>query len=80
MGTGYTLGGGVEYALPTQSFLNFFHSSAVTIKAEYLYYNLGSRDFAVNAIPGNGATTGFYYGAHVKTDGNLVRAGLNYKF
>ena len=29
-------GGGVEYALPTGSFLNFFKSSAVTIKAEYL--------------------------------------------
>ena len=33
--TGYTYGGGVEYALPTGSFLNFFHSSAVTVKAEY---------------------------------------------
>ena len=34
--TGYVYGGGIEYALPTGSFLNFFHSSAVTLKAEYL--------------------------------------------
>ncbi len=31
--TGYTYGGGIEYALPTGSFLNFFKSSAVTLKA-----------------------------------------------
>ena len=41
METGYTYGGGVEYALPTNSFLNFFKSSAVTLKAEYLHYDLG---------------------------------------
>ncbi len=33
--TGYAYGGGIEYALPTDSFLNFFRSNAVTIKAEY---------------------------------------------
>ena len=30
--TGWAAGGGVEYALPTDSFLNFFRSSAVTLK------------------------------------------------
>ncbi|WP_238294383.1 outer membrane protein, partial [Methylobacterium longum] len=32
--TGYAVGGGIEYALPTDSFLNFFRSSAVTLKVE----------------------------------------------
>ena len=38
--TGYAAGGGIEYALPTDSFLNFFRSSAVTLKVEGLYVNL----------------------------------------
>ncbi len=38
--TGYAAGGGIEYALPTDSFLNFFRSSAVTFKVEGLYVNL----------------------------------------
>ena len=38
--TGYAVGGGIEYALPTDSFLNFFRSSAVTLKVEGLYVNL----------------------------------------
>ena len=38
--TGWTVGGGFEYALPTDSFLNFFRSSAVTLKVEGLYVNL----------------------------------------
>ena len=42
METGYAAGGGIEYALPTDSFLNFFKSSAVTVKAEALYYDLGA--------------------------------------
>ena len=29
--SGYAVGGGIEYALPTDSFLNFFKSSAVTL-------------------------------------------------
>ncbi|KQP96197.1 hypothetical protein ASF57_00005, partial [Methylobacterium sp. Leaf117] len=38
--TGWAAGGGIEYALPTDSFLNFFRSSAVTLKVEGLYVNL----------------------------------------
>ena len=78
MQTGYTYGGGVEYALPTSSFLNFFKSSAVTIKGEYLRYDLGSSNFvAANQV---NTTTGSAYSVRTKTDGNLVRIGLNYKF
>ncbi len=74
--TGYTYGGGIEYALPTGSFLNFFHSSAVTLKAEYLRYELDSsnlKDTSVN-------TVNLQPGLKVKNEGNIARIGLNYKF
>ena len=73
--TGYVYGGGIEYALPTGSFLNFFHSSAVTLKAEYLRYELDSsnlRDTDVNTVN--------LPNYKVKNDGNIARIGLNYKF
>ncbi len=75
--TGYAAGGGIEYALPTGSFLNFFKSSAVTIKVEYLYYDLGSTTVAATPVV-SGSTGG--YSSRYKVDGNLVRVGLNYKF
>ncbi len=73
--TGYTYGGGVEYALPTGSFLNFFHSSAVTVKAEYLRYDLGHASFVAD-----GQTVPTSYVVRTHTEGNLARVGLNYKF
>lgn len=77
--TGFAYGGGIEYALPTESFLNFFHSSAVTVKAEYLHYDLGRRNVQVIDIPA--ATPVFVNSvSQFRTEGNLVRAGLNYKF
>ncbi|WP_019903314.1 porin family protein [Methylobacterium sp. 77] len=76
METGYAYGGGIEYALPTDSFLNFFRSSAVTLKAEYLRYDLGSRNLFVGSTGGPGVG----YNATFKTEGAIARAGLNYKF
>ena len=73
--TGYTYGGGIEYALPTGSFLNFFKSSAVTLKLEYLRYDLGSQGFVAN-----GVTTTSAYNVRDKSEGNIARVGLNYKF
>lgn len=75
---GYAVGGGIEYALPTDSFLNVFRSSAVTVKVEALYYDLGSRNVPVASI-GVPGTVGAY-GGRVSTDGVLARAGLNFKF
>ena len=72
---GYAYGGGIEYALPTASFLNVFGSSAVTIKAEFIHYDLGTRTFLASTPAGGSSFT-----TRVRTDGNLVRAGLNYKF
>ena len=73
--TGYTYGGGIEYAIPTSSFLNFFKSSAVTLKLEYLRYDLGTKSFVAN-----GVTTTTAYNVSDKTEGNIARIGLNYKF
>ncbi|MDX7951589.1 porin family protein [Lichenihabitans sp. Uapishka_5] len=78
MATGYAYGGGVEYALPTSSFLNFFKSSAVTLKAEYLHYDLGKTNVSVPATGANATTGG--YNVRFKNEGDIVRAGLNYKF
>jgi outer membrane immunogenic protein len=74
--TGWVAGGGIEYALPTDSFLNFFRSSAVTVKAEGLYYDLGRRNIVLNPTAlGAGA-----YASRYETNGFIARVGLNYKF
>jgi len=75
---GGVYGGGVEFAMPTESFLNFFNSSAVTVKAEYLHYDLGYRNLRFPGVNG-GANIGGY-DSRVRTDGDVVRAGINYKF
>ncbi|KQT16536.1 hypothetical protein ASG40_17730, partial [Methylobacterium sp. Leaf399] len=82
--TGYAAGGGIEYALPTDSFLNFFKSSAVTLKVEGLYVNLenNNRNAGVYAFDTNGVTyrqPGFSNRSN-GTEFVAVRAGLNYKF
>lgn len=67
---GWTVGGGVEHAL----------TNNLTIKAEYLYYDLGDSRHAVSGVSTD-PTDGFR-GADVrrKSNGSLVRAGLNWKF
>lgn len=87
METGYVYGGGVEYAIPADSFLakfnllsylNLFQSQAVTVKAEYLRYDLGSRNVVVNSIIPGGPTGS--YTSRFTTEGNLVRGGFTYRF
>jgi outer membrane immunogenic protein len=77
--TGYAYGGGIEYALPTDTMLNVFRSSAVTLKVEYLRYDLGARNLLV-ASTGAPLSPGVGYLARVRTEGSLIRAGINYKF
>lgn len=60
--TGWTIGGGVEAALAPQW----------TVKAEYLYVDLGS--FAC------GVSCNLVAGDSVSFTTNIVRAGVNYKF
>ena len=67
--TGYTVGGGIEHMFtPNWS-----------IKGEYLYYDLGRTNLAVNLLPGaTGVGTG--YNTSIRNDGHIARVGLNYKF
>jgi outer membrane immunogenic protein len=80
LNTGWTAGGGIEYALPTDSFLNFFHSSGVTVRAEYLYYNLGNSSNVLNGTGTVIVPLGSSFTGRIHDTGNLVRVGLNFKF
>lgn len=75
MQTGYAFGGGVEYAVPTTSFPGFT-AGAVTVRAEYLRYDLGVR--SVQLVGGLGAPYSFT--DRYRTAGNIVRGAVNYKF
>lgn len=77
--TGYAYGGGVEWALPTDSLLNVFNSSAVTLKVEYLRYDLGRRNVNLINASGNPRPTVDAV-SRFRSEGNIVRVGLNYKF
>jgi outer membrane immunogenic protein len=78
--TGWTVGGGLEYAI----------AYGWSVKAEYLYFNLGSPGITTSALAlaSNNAAgtvlTPFVTTAITSTTsdfkGNVVRVGLNYKF
>ena len=68
--TGYTVGGGLEYAF----------TNNISGKAEYLYYNLGTSTYAVAPANAVAAGEGITTSASQKFDGSLVRAGLNVRF
>jgi outer membrane immunogenic protein len=81
---GYVVGAGIEYALPPTSFLNVFHSSAVTLKIEGLYFYLGhaglSNGAQIIGVSNTGAViTGTSTGVR-DNDFGLVRAGINFRF
>jgi outer membrane immunogenic protein len=90
--TGYAVGGGIEYALPTDSFLNFFRSSAVTLKVEGLYVNLDQNRRSAGAFATNAAGVTYTTTSpgvvlvsgpannRRDTEFAVVRAGVNYKF
>jgi outer membrane immunogenic protein len=65
---GWTVGGGVEYAV-----LN-----AWSVKAEYLYVDFGSVSSTANLIDTGGETDPFSHRADLKS--HIVRGGINYKF
>ena len=70
---GWTIGAGAEYAI----------TNNITIKGEYLYYNLGTtNETAVPTILTPAATifNGSYATAKVTYEGSIFRAGVNYKF
>ena len=67
--TGYTVGAGIEHAFAPNW----------TVKAEYLFYDLGDNTVNVAVIPGSGGG-GTGYNSRFENDGHIVRVGLNYKF
>ena len=66
---GYAVGGGAEYAV----------TDNVTIKGEYLYYDLGNTKLNVNRTAAAPAGQ-VGYRSKFENDGHLVRVGVNYKF
>lgn len=79
---GWTAGGGVEFQLPpVLGFLNFvgpiIGARNVTVKAEYLYFDLGRNEILVDAVPGVGVNS---YTSRFETTGHLGKIGLNYRF
>ncbi len=72
--TGWTVGGGLEYALP-DIWSNW------SVKIEYLYYDLGYTTSSIyyQNIDLNGANEFSSLSGKVRHNGNIVRAGLNYK-
>ncbi|HST29984.1 MAG TPA: outer membrane beta-barrel protein [Chthoniobacterales bacterium] len=68
---GWTVGGGFEYAI----------GHHWTVKAEYLYYDLGNEGRTQNQLF-FGAPQGppFFVHYNFETSGNIVRGGLNFKF
>jgi outer membrane immunogenic protein len=72
---GWTAGGGIEYALPDEW-------SNWSVKVEYLYYDLGRTTGTVfyQNIDLAGAPESSSLSGRIRHDGNIVRAGLNYKF
>jgi outer membrane immunogenic protein len=66
---GYTVGAGLEYAI----------SNNWSAKVEYLYYDLGKASYTSPQI-GGPAIPGVFGDTRAEYKGNLVRAGLNYRF
>ncbi|MFD1704306.1 outer membrane protein [Methylopila henanensis] len=66
---GYAVGGGVEYAV----------TDNISVKGEYLYYDLGDTTLNVNRTPA--APLGQSgYKSKFENDGHIARVGVNYKF
>jgi outer membrane immunogenic protein len=69
--SGYTLGAGIEYALPGNW----------SIFAQYNFIGFGTQDLKFNTVlfaPGFGPGTGFT--ENIRETINVVKAGINYKF
>ena len=95
--TGYDYGGGFEYAIPSDSILNylsvekifskvtggtkisalsFLDAFSSTLRVEFVHYDLGTRTVVATNVAG--APGGFIN--RFKTEGNVIRFGLGYKF
>lgn len=70
MKAGWTLGAGAEYAF----------TNNITMKAEYLYYDLGRTTVTATPTVGGGAPAGTSASGRFDNKGHIARVGLNYKF
>jgi outer membrane immunogenic protein len=66
---GYTLGAGLEYAF----------TGNWSAKVEYLYYDLGRQSYDSPQVQG-AALPGVFGATRAENRGNIVRAGINYRF
>jgi outer membrane immunogenic protein len=64
---GYAVGGGLEYGL----------TNNLSLKAEYLYYNLGDESLTTR-VDNRGANVEFVH--TIETAGHIGRVGLNFRF
>lgn len=83
--TGFVYGGGVEVMAPANALPAFLDAGRLSFKVEYLRYDLGSRTVAVGGIgpvfgPGGPLATGHTANSVFRTQGQLVSAGVNYRF
>lgn len=69
--TGWTVGAGIEQAL----------GNRLSLRIEYLHFDLGSFSYNVNLASGTAsAEVPSTWLAHGSVSGDIVRAGVNYKF
>jgi outer membrane immunogenic protein len=66
---GYALGAGLEYAFDNNW----------SAKIEYLYYDLGKHDYSSPQVSG-AIIPGVFGATRAENKGNIVRAGINYRF
>ncbi len=66
---GYTLGAGLEYAI----------TNNWSAKVEYLYYDMGRQTYSSPQVAG-AALAGVFGTTRAENRGNIVRAGINYRF
>jgi outer membrane immunogenic protein len=68
---GWVAGGGVEYAA----------TDSISVKAEYLYYDLGTENLHYGPVPNNYCTpNGVGCDFEIKNTGSIVRLGVNFHF
>ena len=67
---GWALGAGAEYAI----------TNNLTAKLEYLYYDLGSSNLVMGAANAAAVAVASTPAFRAENRGNIIRAGLNYKF
>jgi outer membrane immunogenic protein len=67
---GWTLGGGLEYAVWQKW----------TLKAEYLFVSLDSKSFTETSVPVPGSASASIVANFSRTTFNVARVGVNYRF